>query len=77
MVEPQSSNFRVITTSFLGVRIFRKFTVDSDTCFSLELPKDAWECRYNTSNIEENGKDYQPVFDTDPSLAHLSRRLTR
>ena len=27
MVEPYSSNFRVITTNFLGVRIFRKFTV--------------------------------------------------
>ena len=27
MIEPHSSNFRVITTKFLGVRIFRKFTV--------------------------------------------------
>ena len=27
MVEPHSSNFRVITTNFLGVQIFRKFTV--------------------------------------------------
>ena len=27
MVEPHTSNFRVITTNFLGVRIFRKFTV--------------------------------------------------
>ena len=27
MVEPHSSNFRLITTNFLGVRIFRKFTV--------------------------------------------------
>ena len=27
MVDPHSSNFRVITTNFLGVRIFRKFTV--------------------------------------------------
>ena len=27
MVEPHSSDFRVITTNFLGVRIFRKFTV--------------------------------------------------
>ena len=27
MVEPHSSNFRVIKTNFLGVRIFRKFTV--------------------------------------------------
>ena len=26
MVEPHSSNFRLITTKFLGVRIFRKFT---------------------------------------------------
>ena len=27
MVEPHSSNFRVITTNFCVVRIFRKFTV--------------------------------------------------
>ena len=27
MVKPHSSNFRVITRNFLGVRIFRKFTV--------------------------------------------------
>ena len=27
MVEPHSLNFRVITANFLGVRIFRKFTV--------------------------------------------------
>ena len=27
MVDPHSSNFRVIITNFLGVRIFRKFTV--------------------------------------------------
>ena len=27
MIEPHSSNFRVITTNFLGVRMFRKFTV--------------------------------------------------
>ena len=27
MVEPHSSNFRVITTNVLGFRIFRKFTV--------------------------------------------------
>ena len=27
MVEPHSSNFRVITTNVLGVQIFRKFTV--------------------------------------------------
>ena len=30
MLEPHSSNFRVITTNFLGVRIFRKFTVYDD-----------------------------------------------
>ena len=30
MVGAHSSNFRVITTNFLGVRIFRKFTVLQD-----------------------------------------------
>ena len=28
LVEPHSSNFRVITTNFWGVRVFRKFTVE-------------------------------------------------
>ena len=28
MEEPHSSNFRVVTTNILGVRIFRKITVD-------------------------------------------------
>ena len=39
MVEPHSSNFRVITTNLLGVRIFRKFTVIHIIlpCFSTEL----------------------------------------
>ena len=32
MVEPHSSNFRVITTNFLRVRIFRKFTVLTYFC---------------------------------------------
>ena len=27
VVEPHSSNFRVITTNVLGVQIFRKFTI--------------------------------------------------
>ena len=33
MVEPHSSNFRVITTNILGVRILRKFTVLSVSLF--------------------------------------------
>ena len=41
--------------------------IDSDTFFILELFKDAWECGYNNNNIEENGKDYQRVFDTNSS----------
>ena len=31
IVEPHNSNFRVIRTNFLGVRIFRKFKVYEDT----------------------------------------------
>ena len=42
--------------------------IDSDTFFFiLELFKEAWECGYNKNNIEENGYDYQRVFDTDSS----------
>ena len=33
MVEPHSSNFRVITTNSLGVRIFRNITVVPDLSF--------------------------------------------
>ena len=33
MVEPHSSNFRVITTIFWGVRIFRIFTVRKSLVF--------------------------------------------
>ena len=47
MVEPHSSNFRVITTNFLSVRIFRKFSV----CYAfsvsvvreVSLNKDSWK----------------------------------
>ena len=42
MVEQHSSNFRVITTNVLGVRIFRKFTVPlfvtKDSCPWFTLP---------------------------------------
>ena len=36
MVDPYSSNFRVITTNCMGVQIFRKFTVLT-TCYNGEL----------------------------------------
>ena len=39
MVEPHSSNFRVITANFLGVRIFRKFTVVSRISFQCRMYK--------------------------------------
>ena len=32
LVKPHSSNFRVIITNILGVRIFRKFTVNQKEC---------------------------------------------
>ena len=37
MVEPHSSNFRVIKTNFLGVRIFKKFTVYLDSNINLQM----------------------------------------
>ena len=39
MVEPYSSNFRVIRTNFLGVRIFRKITVMPELKDSCDSPK--------------------------------------
>ena len=41
MVEPHSSNFRVITTNFLGVRIFRKFMASCQ-----------WQIVINTNLLE-------------------------
>ena len=41
--------------------------IDSDTFFILELFNEAWEFGYNNNNIEESGKDYHQVFDTDSS----------
>ena len=37
MLEPHTSNFRVITTNVLGVRIFRKFTVITNSIIMTEL----------------------------------------
>ena len=59
MVEPHSSNFRVITTNVLGVRIFRKFTVCEELFSNMKSdPKSFWGVinKLNTSrndNIEE------------------------
>ena len=38
MVEPLCSNFRVITANFLGVRIFKIFTVPDSSCSSHQWP---------------------------------------
>ena len=38
MVEPHCSNFRVITTNVLGVRIFRKFTAVMIQSFRTDMP---------------------------------------
>ena len=53
MEEPHSSNFRVITTNVLGVRIFRKFMVDTKSCFSLYLHKNSeCFCLFYTKNVD-------------------------
>ena len=56
MIEPHSSNFRVITTNLLGVRIYRKFLV-IQLFISPNLVKDdefygqesIFFCQYNKS----------------------------
>ena len=53
VVEPHSSNFRVITTNFLGVRIFRKFTVvilDFTVHFSCSWKTGRNELRHDKTN---------------------------
>ena len=61
MVEPYSSNFRVITTTVLGVRIFRKFTVGSlrygRSCLAEGLKFDI--C--TTSLLKEISVDQSPI----------------
>ena len=51
MVEPQSSNFRVVTTNFLGVRIFRKFTVSNPSHAAIKIPINATAAEFNCKNI--------------------------
>ena len=47
MVEPHSSNFRVITTNVLGVQIFRKFTVSPFTTLPLCIPNEIIKGPFN------------------------------
>ena len=49
IVEPHSSNFRVITTNFLGVRIFRKFTVLSESVVMWQMWQ--WYCPISLSVV--------------------------
>ena len=49
-VEPHSSHFRVITTKFLGVQLFRKFTVFRNENNGLILPIDHHMCDLRSSN---------------------------
>ena len=44
MVEPHSSNFRLITTNFLSVRIFRKFTVLTDALTDADKLRYCGDC---------------------------------
>ena len=53
MEEPHSSNFRVITTNFLGIPIFRKFTISqtlilikSSTFLKFVFPSLLWLSKY-------------------------------
>ena len=85
MVEPHSSNFRVIITIFLGVRIFRKFTVDHGDGFS------AYVLILNTRGAEDQTRAFlfpkqvdnavltytvQPVLKLLVNKDHLSRKTS-
>ena len=47
MVEPHSSNFRMITTNFLCVQIFKKFTVVLTCAAILDLQQQGVLCHQN------------------------------
>ena len=74
MVEPHSSNFRVITTIVLGVRIFKKFTV-SCLC-TKQSNKEERICEHESSSksvkIEVNIHGSLQFCST----AALKRRIT-
>ena len=75
MVEPHSSTFRVITTKFLGVRIFRKFTVvhflNPDFIIMLYSPQS--KCKYKVKNMKR--KSLTELFIYFHLFANSSFRL--
>ena len=55
-VEPHSSNFSVITTNFLGVQIFRKFTVMPHLLGSKEISNDQELIQSDSTSCPQNQK---------------------
>ena len=65
MVEPHSSNFRVITTNFLSVRIFRKFTVKPKLLLNHYVPMIFSHINYSLSSfgfLRFNTTAVSPIF---------------
>ena len=73
MIESHSSNFRLITTNFLGVRIFRKFTVVSFMIWSFVLRQHINGaikaiCDHKTANLPLQMTLYNTII---PVLMHF------
>ena len=73
MVELHTSNFRVITTNFLGVRIFRKFTV---VCTNLWKPYvRQWKVKlqHDIRLLTVSGRKYEPRHDKTNKMSAPSK----
>ena len=65
---PSCSTFRVITTNFLGVRIFRKFTV----CWACIVLKYRNELKYSDRQV----RDFSGPLGMCPVPVHLGKIVT-
>ena len=72
MVEPHSSNFRVITTNVLGVRIFRKFTVPRPDVRNMDRVKRIWYLSHMRAAKVQARLRIRAVSPEPPLLAHTS-----
>ena len=75
MVEPHSSNFRVITTIFWGVRIFRKFTVLNIRRTVNKTSKNMWAATWQNQQNEcapSEDSDQPQWIAKDPRFLHAA-----
>ena len=76
MVEPRSSNFRMITTNVLGVRIFRKFTVSDHEDWTQTSPQEQWRSGLTAPPSSIAGLNYH-LFALHTKSCHNRNQLVK